>query len=194
MRSQIITGSHSSIHSLSCIGGSSYGSLGSKTRSSLSEKSIRLTVSITLSSPSVRTAFEYLPMISIYRRSCSRSPISLTASKCRHMTRSFLGWVISVSLAPPSRLRSSIHSIGGTGGFSIEQEEICTRGESDSRMSTLRVPFTVRNEKTSSSRAGWYIWLMREPMSSPLISRLTIVIIIPSKAISSPPIYFNRPF
>ena len=154
IRSHIVSGSFSSIHSLSCIRGSSYGIFGNRTRSSDTEKSILLTVSMTLSSPSVSTALEYLPMISIYSFSFSRSPISLSASKCRHSTRSFFGCVISLSFAPPSRFRSSIHSIGGTGGFSIEQEEIWMRGESDRRIKTFFVPCCVRKANTSSSRAG----------------------------------------
>ena len=146
---------HSRIHSLSCFGGSSYLIFGKTNLWVLIVKSTRFSASTILSFSSIRIMLLYLPIISTQSVSLTLSPSSLVAIKSRNIILSSSICLTSTNFAPPSLFLSSIQSIGGVAGFSIECSVKQIRGEfALEDTSNFLFPFFVLSAITSSSLLG----------------------------------------
>ena len=133
-----------------------------------------MTASIMVPSPSMKIILLYCPIISTASDIITVSPSSFVPSKSRKSSLSNSGCLISRSLAPESLFLRSIQSMGGTLGFSGEDDVILIRGLfARAEMRSFFTPSLERMESMISSFEGWYILstllLMRFFFSSFLI-------------------------
>ena len=116
------------------------------------------------SSPSSRSRFVRLPIISRIKRRRTLSPISFVASMTSSARRSAGGWRNSRILPPERYFRSSMQNIGGSAGFSLGRAVswiLARLGLAES--SRRQGPFLPRICSKISSRLGWWILSIRQP-------------------------------